>query len=66
MILYAKYGDHQPLNRQSESFAREGIALDLSTMADRVGACTASLAPLVELIRPHVLGAARLSHWRAQ
>ena len=60
MILYAKYGHHQPLNRQSESFAREGIDLDVSTMADWVGACTASLAPLVELIRLHVLGAARL------
>ena len=60
MILYAKYGHHQPLNRQSESFAREGIELDVSTMADWVGACTASLAPLVELIRRHVLGAARL------
>jgi transposase len=60
MILYAKYGHHQPLNRQSESFAREGIGLDVSTMADWVGACTAALAPLVTLIRLHVLGAARL------
>jgi transposase len=60
MILYAKYGHHQPLNRQSESFAREGIDLDVSTMADWVGACTANLAPLVALIRLHVLGAARL------
>jgi transposase len=60
MILYAKYGHHQPLNRQSESFAREGIDLDVSTMADWVGACTASLTPLVELIGMHVLGAARL------
>jgi len=46
MILYAKYGHHQPLNRQSESLAREGIDLDVSTMADWVGACTAALAPL--------------------
>jgi transposase len=60
MILYAKYGHHQPLNRQSESFAREGIELDVSTMADWVGACAAALAPLVELIRHHVLDAARL------
>jgi len=60
MILSAKYGHHQPLNRQSESFAREGIDLDVSTMADWVGACTAALAPLVELIRRHVLDAARL------
>ena len=33
MILYAKFGEHQPLNRQSESFAREGIELDVSTPA---------------------------------
>jgi hypothetical protein len=60
MILYAKFGEHQPLNRQSQSFAREGIELDVSTLADWVGACTASLSPLLELIRRHVLAAARL------
>jgi transposase len=60
MIPYAKYGHHQPLNRQSECFAREGIDLDVSTLADWVGACTAALAPLVELIRQHALAAARL------
>src|SRR5213075_2720096 len=60
MILYAKFGEHQPLNRQSESYAREGIDLDVSTLADWVGACTASLAPLVELIRRHVFAAERI------
>jgi transposase len=60
MILYAKFGEHQPLNRQSESYAREGIELDVSTLADWVGACTASLAPLIELIRRHVLAGERL------
>ena len=60
MILYAKFGEHQPLNRQSESYAREGIELDVSTLADWVGACTASLAPLIELIRRHVLAAERV------
>src|SRR5437870_2370526 len=60
MILYAKFGEHQPLNRQSESYAREGIELDVSTLADWVGACTASLAPLLELIRHHVLAGERV------
>ena len=60
MILFEKYGAHQPLNRQSERFAREGVDLDLSTMADHVGAGTAALAPLHELIRAHVLAAERL------
>jgi transposase len=60
MILHGKFGNHLPLNRQSEGFAREGIDLDVSTLADWVGACTGTLAPLVALIRAHVLGAARI------
>jgi transposase len=34
MILYAKFGQHQPLNRQRTVYAREGIELDTSTLAD--------------------------------
>ena len=60
MVLHAKYGNHLPLNRQSERFAREGIDLYVSTLADWVGACVAALSPLVELIRRHVLDAARI------
>ena len=60
MILFEKFGQHQPLNRQSERFAREGIALSVSTLADQVGACTAALAPLHGLIAAHVLAAGRL------
>src|SRR5262249_51227440 len=30
MILFEKYGQHQPLNRQSERYAREGIDLSVS------------------------------------
>jgi transposase len=60
MILYGKFGNHLPLNRQSTDFAREGIDLDVSTLADWVGACTASLNPLTEMIRKHVFDAARL------
>jgi transposase len=37
-VLFAKYGFHLPLNRQSDVYAREGIDLDVSTLADRVGA----------------------------
>jgi transposase len=60
MILNGKFGNHLPLNRQSESFAREGIDLDVSTLADWVGACTGTLAPLVALIRAHAFAAARI------
>ena len=60
MILHAKFALHQPLNRQSDTYAREGIQLNVSTLAEWVGACTATLAPLHELIRAHVLAAERL------
>src|SRR6516162_1420136 len=60
MILYAKYGEHQPLNRQSDVYAREGVELDVSTLADHVGAAAAVLSPLTELIRRHVFGAERV------
>ena len=60
MILEAKFGQHLPLNRQSETYAREGVALDVSTLADWVGACTATLAPLTALIQAHVMAAERL------
>ena len=75
MILFEKYGQHQPLDRQSERHAQEGIDLDVSTIglcpiprsdvgradrADRVGAAAAAPAPLHALIAQHVLAAERL------
>jgi transposase len=60
MMLVEKYANHQPLNRQSEQYAREGIDLSVSTMADHVGACAANLTPLYELIKAHVLSAERI------
>lgn len=59
-IVYGKFGEHQPLNRQSERFACEGIELSVSTLADWVGACTTALSPLVSLIEAHVLAAERI------
>jgi transposase len=60
MMLVEKYANHQPLNRQSEQYAREGIELSVSTMADHVGACAATLRPLYELIKAHVFAAERI------
>jgi hypothetical protein len=60
MILFEKFGEHPPLNRQSERYAHEGVDLSVSTLADQVGACTAALAPLHALIEAHVLAAERL------
>ena len=60
MIMFEKFGQHQPLNRQAERFAREGVDLSLSTLADLVGHATVALAPIHALIEKHVLAAGRL------
>src|SRR5229473_1274936 len=60
MILFEKYGQHQPLNRQAERYAREGVPLSLSTLADQVGACCAVLTPLLRRVEAHVFAAERL------
>ena len=60
MILFEKYGAHQPLNRQRDRYAREGVDLSTSTLADQVGACTVALRPLHDPIAAHVLAASRL------
>jgi transposase len=59
-VLHAEFAEHQPSNRQSEGLAREGIDLSVSTLADWVGACMATLSPLVALIRAHVLAGERI------
>jgi transposase len=59
-VLFSKYCLHLPLNRQSIVYAREAIELDVSTLADWVGACAATLRPLVEAIRAHVFAAERI------
>ena len=53
-VLVSKYADHLPLYRQSQIYAREGIELERSTMADWVGKSTALLEPLAEAIGQHV------------
>ena len=54
-VLVNKFADHLPLYRQSQIFAREGIDLDRSTLADWVGKSTALLEPLADAIGRHVL-----------
>ena len=49
-MLFGKYGLHLPLNRQSTTYAHEGIDLDVSTLADWIGAAAATLMPLMEAI----------------
>ena len=47
-VLISKYCDHQPLYRQSEIYARQGVEIERSTLAGWVGASSALLDPLVE------------------
>jgi transposase len=60
MILFEKFGQHQPLNRQAERYGREGVPLSLSTLADQVGAGAAALMPLFKRLEAYVFAAARL------
>ncbi len=60
MVAFEKFGQHQPLNRLAERFAREGVDLSLSTLADLVGHATVALEPLHGLIAQHVRAADRL------
>jgi transposase len=59
-VLVSKYADHLPLYRQSEIYARAGVELERSTLADWVGGAAALLAPLVEVLGQHVLSAGKL------
>jgi len=59
-VLVSKYCDHLPLHRQTQIYAREGVDLDRSTLADWVGQSSALLRPLVEALRLHVLSGGKL------
>lgn len=59
-VLVSKYADHLPLYRQSQIYAREGVELERSTLAEWVGQCFHLLDPLVEALGRYVLGAAKL------
>ncbi len=60
MILFEKFGQHQPLNRQADRYGREGVPLSVSTLADQVGTGCAALEPLLRRIEAHVFAAERL------
>ena len=59
-VLVGKYADHLPLNRQSEIYAREGVDLSRSTLADWVGGAHHLLRPLVAALRRYVLDTPKL------
>jgi transposase len=59
-VLVAKYADHLPLYRQAEIYARAGVDLDRSTMADWVGQTARLMRPLVDAVGAHVMSAERV------
>src|SRR5512133_48477 len=59
-VLVSKYCDHQPLYRQSEIYARQGVELERSTLADWVGASSRLVEPLVEALHDYVMETGKL------
>ena len=59
-VLVSKYCDHLPLYRQSEIYARSGVDLERSTLADWVGQCSALLSPLIDALSDYVLAGQKL------
>lgn len=59
-ILTSKYADHLPLYRQAQIYAREGVELERSTMAEWVGGCFRLVDPLIEALGRYVLAAGKL------
>lgn len=62
MIAFNKFGLHQPLSRQSETYAAEGMDLSVSTLADMIGHATLLLNPLLPLLEDHVVAGSRIHH----
>ena len=60
MIVFEKFGQHQPLNRQADRYALEGVPIALSTLAYVVGAVATALDPLRRMVEAHVMAAERL------
>jgi transposase len=59
-VLVARYGDHLPLYRQAQIFARQGVLLDRSTLSFWMGYAAAELAPVVARLREMMLSSTRL------
>lgn len=59
-VLVAKYADHLPLYRQAQIYARQGVQLDRSTLADRVGRAAWYLRPLRDHIQDGLRHSERL------
>ena len=59
-VLVSKYADHLPLYRQAQIYARQGIDLDRSTLADWVGRAAWNLRPLHERLLEHIRASTKI------
>ena len=59
-VVVSKFADHLPLYRQSQIYAREGVDLSRSTLADWLGQVSWLLQPLVARIATHVMASPKL------
>ena len=59
-VLVSKYCDHTPLYRQSQIFARHGVEIERSTLANWVGGACWWLEPLQARLATHVFGSAKI------
>ena len=59
-VLVSKYCDHLPLYRQAQMFARQGVELDRSTLANWVGGAAWWLEPLRARLAEHVFVSQKL------
>jgi transposase len=59
-VLVSKYADHLPLYRQGQIYAREGVEIERSTMAEWVAGCFRLLDPLVAALARYVMSTGKL------
>jgi transposase len=59
-VLVSKYADHLPLYRQAQIYARQGIDLDRSTLADWVGRAAWHLRPVHERLLEHIRASTKI------
>jgi transposase len=59
-VLVAKFADHISLHRQTVQYAREGVTLERSLLANWVGAASHLLHPLIIHIQRHVMAGSKL------
>ncbi|KQT62265.1 MULTISPECIES: IS66 family transposase [unclassified Aureimonas] len=59
-VLVSKYADHLPLYRQTQIYARQGVHLDRSTLADWVGRAAFLLRPIHERLLGHLKASTKL------